>query len=77
MLGWEVSYGAEFAPTAEDGYTVIVQKARKFAPTDEPYVKNSFNIGEPGKVVLTIDNATSKKKKLLYRYKEKSSTESN
>ena len=76
MLGWEVSYSAEFAPTAEDGYTVIVQKARKFVPTDEPYVKNSFKIGEAGKVVLAIDNATSKKKKLLYRYKEKSSTES-
>ena len=76
MLGWEVSYSAEFAPTAEDGYTVIVQKARKFVPTDEPYVKNSFKIGEAGKVVLAIDNATSKKKKLLCRYKEKSSTES-
>ena len=24
VLGWEVSYGAEFAPDAEGGYTVIV-----------------------------------------------------
>ncbi|ONM33519.1 Patellin-1 [Zea mays] len=24
VLGWEVSYGAQFAPDAEDGYTVIV-----------------------------------------------------
>lgn len=68
VLGWEVSYGAEFSPDAENGYTVIIQKARKFTATDEAYVKNSFKIGEPGKVVLTIDNTSSKKKKLLYRY---------
>ena len=76
VLGWEVSYGAEFSPNAEDGYTVIVQKARKFAVNDEPYVKDSFKIGEAGKVTLIIDNTTSKKKKLLYRYKEKNTTES-
>ncbi|KAJ6811098.1 patellin-3-like [Iris pallida] len=75
VLGWDVSYTAEFVPTAEDSYTVIVQKTRKFAPADEPYVKNSFKIGEPGKVVLTIDNTTSKKKKLLYRSKTKSAAE--
>lgn len=63
-------------PDAEDGYTVIVQKARKLTATDEPVVKDSFKIGEAGKVVLTLDNATSKKKKLLYRYKTKSSADS-
>ncbi len=56
-------------PTSEEGYTVIVQKARKIAPTDDPVICNSFKIGEPGKVVVTIDNQTSKKKKLLYRSK--------
>ncbi|KAJ8641631.1 hypothetical protein MRB53_018325 [Persea americana] len=76
VLGWDVNYCAEFVPGAEDGYTVIVQKTRKLIPTDEPFVKNSFKIGEPGKVVLTIDNPTSKKKKLLYRYKIKSSSDS-
>ncbi|WOL03569.1 hypothetical protein Cni_G12289 [Canna indica] len=76
VLGWEVSYGAEFTPSAEDGYTVIVQKTRKLAASDEPVIKGSFKIGEPGKVVLCIENPTSKKKKLLYRYKVKSSTES-
>ncbi|KAF8411902.1 hypothetical protein HHK36_004460 [Tetracentron sinense] len=75
VVGWEVSYGAEFVPTAEDGYTVIVGKARKMAPTEEPVVCNSFKIGEPGKVVLTIDNPTSKKKKLLYRSKTKPSSD--
>lgn len=71
-----MTYRAEFVPDAEDGYTVIVQKARKLTATDEPVVKDSFKIGEAGKVVLTLDNATSKKKKLLYRYKTKSSADS-
>ncbi|XP_042507145.1 patellin-3-like [Macadamia integrifolia] len=71
VLGWDVSYGAEFVPSAEDGYTVIVQKTRNITPTDEPVLSNSFKIGEPGKVVLTIDNTSSKKKKLLYRFKTK------
>ncbi|KAK2970916.1 hypothetical protein RJ640_007607 [Escallonia rubra] len=65
--GWDVTYGAEFVPTAEDGYTVIVQKSRKIGPAEEPVISNNFKIGEPGKVVLTFDNQSSKKKKLLYR----------
>ncbi|MED6167921.1 hypothetical protein PIB30_007236 [Stylosanthes scabra] len=69
VVGWDVNYGAEFAPSAEDGYTVIAQKSRKIAPADETVVVHSFKVGEPGKVVLTIDNQTSKKKKLLYRSK--------
>ncbi|RZR76290.1 hypothetical protein BHM03_00000996 [Ensete ventricosum] len=67
-------YGAEFTPSAEDGYTVIVQKNRKLAADDEPVIKGSFKTGEPGKVVLNLENLTSKKKLLLYRYKVKSST---
>ncbi|XP_019200548.1 PREDICTED: patellin-3-like [Ipomoea nil] len=75
VVGWEVSYGAEFVPSAEDGYTVIIQKLRKFGNSacEEQVVCNSFKITEPGKVVLTIDNHTSKKKKLLYRLKAKPS----
>lgn len=76
VVGWEVSYGAEFVPSAEDGYTVIIQKSRKIGPSDEPVICNSFKIGEPGKVVLTFDNQTSKKKKLLYRSKTIPSSES-
>ena len=70
-MGWDVNYGAEFVPNAEDGYTVIVSKTRKVAPADEAVISESFKTGEPGKVVLTIDNQTSKKKKLLYRSKIK------
>ncbi|CAA6668423.1 unnamed protein product [Spirodela intermedia] len=56
VLGWDVSCGAEF-------------KTRKFTSVDEPLLKNSYRVEEPGKVVLTIDNSTFKKKKLLYRSK--------
>lgn len=75
ILGWDVSYGAEFVPSAEGSYTVIVSKTRKVAPTDEPVICDTFKIGEPGKVVLTIDNQSSKKKKLLYRSKTKPSSD--
>ncbi|KAH9713060.1 cral-trio domain-containing protein [Citrus sinensis] len=72
VVGWEVSYGAEFVPSTEGSYTVIIQKAKKLASNaEQPVVCDSFKIVEPGKVVLTIDNPTSKKKKLLYRYRLK------
>jgi hypothetical protein len=73
VVGWEVNYGAEFVPDAEGSYTVIVSKTRKVTVTDEAIIVDSFKIGEAGKVVLTIDNQGSKKKKLLYRSKTKQS----
>ncbi|XP_051123539.1 patellin-3-like [Andrographis paniculata] len=69
VVGWEVRYGAEYVPNVEGGYTVIIEKRRKMVPTDEPVVRTSFNVTELGKILLTIDNPTSKKKKLLYRFK--------
>ncbi|KAM1075087.1 hypothetical protein ACFX2B_019746 [Malus domestica] len=75
VVGWEVTYGAEFVPSAEDGYTIILHKARKVGAADEPVITNTYKIGEAGKVVLTIDNQSSKKKKLLYRSKTKPSSE--
>ncbi|KAK7350769.1 hypothetical protein VNO77_09708 [Canavalia gladiata] len=74
VIGWDVSYGAEFVPSSEGSYTVIIQKARKVASSEEPVISNNYKIGEPGKVVLTIDNQSSKKKKLLYRLKVKPSS---
>lgn len=71
VVGWDVNYGAEFVPSAEDGYTVIVSKTRKVGSADEGVISDGFKTSEPGKVVLTIDNQTSKKKKLLYRSKTK------
>ncbi|ESW09809.1 hypothetical protein PHAVU_009G157900 [Phaseolus vulgaris] len=74
VIGWDVSYGAEFVPCSEGSYTVIIQKAIKVASSEEPVLCNNYKIGEPGKVVLTIDNQSSKKKKLLYRLKVKPSS---
>ncbi|KAF1897435.1 hypothetical protein Lal_00035140 [Lupinus albus] len=71
VVGWEVSYSAEFKPDAKDGYTVIIQKATKMSPTDEPVISNSFKVGELGKLFLTVDNPTLKKKRILYRFKIK------
>ncbi|CAI9786962.1 unnamed protein product [Fraxinus pennsylvanica] len=73
VVGWDVSCGAEFVPSGEGGYTWIVQKSRKIGQSDEPIHSCSFKSGEPGKIVLTLDNQTSKKKKLIYRSKIKSS----
>ena len=73
MLGWEVSYGAELTPDAEGGHTVTVEKTRKVPAHEEPVMKGSFKVNEPGKVLLTVNNPASKKKKLLlYRFKVKS-----
>lgn len=68
-MGADVSYGAQFEPTNEASYTVIVSKNRKIGLTDEPVITDSFKAGEPGKIVITIDNNTFKKKKVIYRFK--------
>ncbi|KAA0041882.1 patellin-3-like [Cucumis melo var. makuwa] len=74
VVGWDVNYGAEFVPSGEGSYTVIIDKARRVGSSsqDHPVISNTFKISEPGKVVLSVDNPTSKKKKLLYRFKTKS-----
>ncbi|MBA0735255.1 hypothetical protein Gogos_019119 [Gossypium gossypioides] len=75
VIGWGVSYGAKFVPSGENSYAVIIQKARKVAAsTEEPVVCDNFKVGEAGKVVLTIHNPSSKKKKLLYRFKSHPTT---
>ncbi|KAF5731554.1 patellin-3 [Tripterygium wilfordii] len=71
VIGWEVSYGAEFAPDAKDQYTVVIRKRTKMAPTHEPVVNSCFKVDELGKLLLTIDNPTTKKKKLIYRFNVK------
>ncbi|KAM7266607.1 hypothetical protein ACFE04_004504 [Oxalis oulophora] len=69
VLGWEISYAAEFVPEVKDAYTVIIQKPTKMTPNAEPVISGSFKVSELGKILLVIDNPTSKKKKLLYRFK--------
>ncbi|KAI9114438.1 hypothetical protein K1719_014666 [Acacia pycnantha] len=76
VIGWGVRYGAEFLPSSEGrNYTVTIHKTRKIASSDEPVVCDSFKTSEPGKVVVTIDNPSSKKKKLLYRLKNQPSSD--
>ncbi|GMJ11676.1 hypothetical protein HRI_004836800 [Hibiscus trionum] len=71
VVGWDVNYGAEFVPAAEDAYTVIVSKTRKVGPADETVISGSFKTGEAGKIVVSIDNQSTKKKKVVYRSKVK------
>ncbi|KAM1244977.1 hypothetical protein ACFX2I_036227 [Malus domestica] len=70
VLGWEVNYKEEFVPTDEGSYTIIVQKKKKMGSNESP-IRNTLRRNEPGKVVLTIENNSRKKKKVLYRYKAK------
>ncbi|KAL2341587.1 hypothetical protein Fmac_009527 [Flemingia macrophylla] len=73
VLGWEVSYKEEFVPTDEGSYTIIVQKGKKMGSQEGP-VRNTFTNNEAGKVVLTIENNSNKKKRVLYRYKTNKSS---
>ncbi|KAL3616808.1 hypothetical protein CASFOL_039202 [Castilleja foliolosa] len=70
VLGWEVKYTEEFVPTDENSYTMIIQKGKKMS-SDENSIRNTFKNHEAGKIVLTIENCSGKKKKLFYRYKVK------
>ncbi|PUZ59546.1 hypothetical protein GQ55_4G051300 [Panicum hallii var. hallii] len=71
VLGWEVNYKEEFVPADEGSYTIIVRKGKKMGAGEEA-VRNSFRAGEPGKVVLTVENTSHKKKKVLFRHKARS-----
>ncbi|KAK4804180.1 hypothetical protein SAY86_003997 [Trapa natans] len=70
VLGWEVNYKEEFVPANEGSYTIIVQKRKKMSAHESP-LRNTFLNGERGKVILTVENVSGKKKRALYRYKTK------
>ncbi|KAG6662733.1 hypothetical protein CIPAW_03G264800 [Carya illinoinensis] len=63
----DVSYKEEFIPNDEGSYNILVQNRKKMGET----VRNSFYISEPGRIVITIDNDTFKKKRVFYRSKTK------
>ncbi|KAJ6871487.1 patellin-6-like [Populus alba x Populus x berolinensis] len=66
--GWDLEYSAEFVPNAAGSYTIAVEKARKIAPSEEA-IRNSYTSREAGKMVLSVDNTFSRKKKVAaYRY---------
>lgn len=66
VVGWDVTYGADFEPT--DGYSTIIEKGRKITTADEP-IHTVFPSPGAGKVRISIDNSASKRKKtVVYRY---------
>ncbi|OIT06118.1 patellin-4 [Nicotiana attenuata] len=69
IVGGEVRYKEEFVPEDENSYTIIIQKEKKLSSP----IRNTFKNNEAGKVVLTIKNTSSKKKKAFYRHKIKKS----
>ncbi|KAJ7982048.1 Patellin-4 like [Quillaja saponaria] len=73
VLAWEVNYKEEFVPKNEGSYSIIVQRAKRIGIQEGP-IRNSFKNNEPGKIVLTIDNASFKKKRVIYRYKARKSS---
>ncbi|KAL3830231.1 hypothetical protein ACJIZ3_019033 [Penstemon smallii] len=66
--GWELEYSAEFVPNAEGSYTIAVEKPRRVVANEEA-VHNSFAARDAGKMVLSVDNTASRKRKVAaYRY---------
>ncbi|KAL5740297.1 hypothetical protein ACOSQ2_029477 [Xanthoceras sorbifolium] len=66
--GWDLEYSAEFVPNAEGSYTIAVEKPRKMSPSEEA-IHNSYTSREAGKLVLSVDNTSSRRKKVAaYRY---------
>nr|CAB3461791.1 unnamed protein product [Digitaria exilis] len=55
--------------SAEESYTLCVEKTRMVMATAEEPVHNAFTAREAGKMVLSIDNSGSRKRKVAaYRY---------
>ncbi|KAE8099102.1 hypothetical protein FH972_017110 [Carpinus fangiana] len=72
--GWELEYSAEFVPSAEGSYIIAVEKPRKMVASEEA-IHNSFTSREAGKMVLSVDNTASRRKKVAaYRYIVRKST---
>ncbi|KAI4353471.1 hypothetical protein L6164_002419 [Bauhinia variegata] len=66
--GWDLEYSAEFVPVAEGSYTIAVEKPRKIGASEEA-IHNSYTSKEAGKMVLSVDNTASRRKKVAaYRY---------
>ncbi|KAF9607876.1 hypothetical protein IFM89_003580, partial [Coptis chinensis] len=67
LVGSDMCYKEEFVPDDDCSYNILIQKEKKFSGS----VRNSFYISEPGRILLTIDNMTFKKKRVYYRLKIK------
>lgn len=72
--GWDLEYSVEFVPNAEGSYTIAVEKPRKIAMFEEA-VHNSFTSKEAGRLILSVDNSASRRRKVAaYRYVVRKST---
>ncbi|CBI37122.3 hypothetical protein VitviT2T_009803 [Vitis vinifera] len=67
IVGWDVNYKEEFIPEDEGSYKILLEKDKKMGQS----MRNSFYISEPGKIVITIENGTYKRKRVLYRFRSK------
>ncbi|XP_057517638.1 patellin-6-like [Amaranthus tricolor] len=67
VVGWEVSYKDEFIPEDEGSYKILLHKEENISKC----VRNSFYINEPGKIYISIKNATYIRKKAFIRLKTK------
>lgn len=66
--GWELEYCAEYIPSAAGGYTIAIKKATRMSAGDDP-IHSAYTSKETGKMVLSIDNTGSRRKKVAaYRY---------
>lgn len=65
VVGWDVSYKEEFIPDDEGSYNILLQNQNIAGDC----TRNSFYINEPGKILITVENGTFKKKKMMYRSK--------
>ncbi|KAL4557826.1 hypothetical protein LXL04_036020 [Taraxacum kok-saghyz] len=71
--GWDLEYSAEYVPIANGSYSIAVEKPRKMGPTEDA-IHNSYTAKEAGKLVLSVDNSVSRKRKVAsYRYLVKKS----
>lgn len=67
VVGWDVTCREEFIPDDEGSYKVLLHKYKDKKIGDT--IRNSFYINEPGKLVISIDNPTLKKRRVFYRFK--------
>ncbi|XP_008804155.2 patellin-6-like [Phoenix dactylifera] len=67
--GWDLDYGAEYVPREEGSYTIQVEKTTRIPASAEEPIHNVFTSKEAGKLVLSVDNTSSRRRKVAaYRY---------
>ncbi|KMT20173.1 hypothetical protein BVRB_1g001830 [Beta vulgaris subsp. vulgaris] len=73
VIGWDVIYDAKFVPNMKGSYITNISRPRKLTTSDGLVISEGFRINEPGKLILTVHNTSSTKKKLLTRVRVLSS----